>query len=232
MEDAMHSIIDPAILYFGTPVVLVSSLNEDGSPNLAPMSSAWWLGSRCMLGFGARSKTPQNILRTGECVLNLPSADLAGMVDRLALTTASNPVPELKVKRGYRHEPDKFGLSGFTPVPSGLVGPPRALECPVHLEATLRGTHAIGAESDALRGRLIALEVQIERVHVDQSIRMEGEPDRIDPDRWRPLIMSFQHFYGLGPRLRDSKLASIPESAYRSAKPIQQVVEEPVAASR
>ena len=52
----MHSIIDPAILYFGTPVVLVSSINPDGTPNLAPMSSAWWLGRSCMLGFGARSQ--------------------------------------------------------------------------------------------------------------------------------------------------------------------------------
>ena len=29
----MHRPIDPAILYFGTPVVLVSTLNPDGSPN-------------------------------------------------------------------------------------------------------------------------------------------------------------------------------------------------------
>jgi flavin reductase (DIM6/NTAB) family NADH-FMN oxidoreductase RutF len=211
----MHRTINPAILYFGTPVVLVSSLNEDGSPNLAPMSSAWWLGSRCLLGFGARSKTPRNIIRTGECVLNLPSANLAGMVDRLALTTASNPVPEFKLNRGYRHEPDKFGCSGFTAVPSDRVQPPRALECPVQLEATLKHVHPIADESDDLRGRLVSLEVHIERVHVDESIQFDGDPDRIDPDKWRPLIMSFQHFYGLGPRLRDSRLATIPESAYR-----------------
>jgi flavin reductase (DIM6/NTAB) family NADH-FMN oxidoreductase RutF len=215
----LHRVIDPAILYFGTPVVLVSSLNEDGSSNLAPMSSAWWLGSRCMLGFGARSKTPQNILRTGECVLNLPSANLAFMVDRLALTTASNPVPEFKEKRGYRHEADKFGRSGFSAVPSDLVQPPRALECPVHLEATLRHAHPIGAESEEWKGRLIALEVQIERVHIDENIQMEGEANRIDPDKWRPLIMSFQHFYGLGPRLQGSRLATIPEEAYRIARP-------------
>jgi flavin reductase (DIM6/NTAB) family NADH-FMN oxidoreductase RutF len=92
----MLTTTNPAILYFGTPVVLVSSLNPDGSANLAPMSSAWWLGWRCMLGFGARSATPQNILRTGECVLNLPSAAMAPVVDRLALTTASDPVPEFK----------------------------------------------------------------------------------------------------------------------------------------
>jgi len=35
-----HRTADPAILYFGTPVVLISSVNEDGSYNLAPMSSA------------------------------------------------------------------------------------------------------------------------------------------------------------------------------------------------
>ena len=58
----MHQTIEPAILYFGTPVVLVSTLNEDGSPNLAPMSSAWWLGWRAVLGFGASSKTPQNMV--------------------------------------------------------------------------------------------------------------------------------------------------------------------------
>jgi len=59
----MLTTTNPAILYFGTPVVLVSSLNPDGSANLAPMSSAWWLGWRCMLGFGGRSAAPQNILR-------------------------------------------------------------------------------------------------------------------------------------------------------------------------
>jgi flavin reductase (DIM6/NTAB) family NADH-FMN oxidoreductase RutF len=35
-----HRIAEPAILYFGTPVVLIGTSNEDGTPNLAPMSSA------------------------------------------------------------------------------------------------------------------------------------------------------------------------------------------------
>src|SRR5437016_7801839 len=46
----MHKTIEPTILYFGTPVALISTLNQDGTPNLAPMSSAWWLGWSCMLG--------------------------------------------------------------------------------------------------------------------------------------------------------------------------------------
>jgi flavin reductase (DIM6/NTAB) family NADH-FMN oxidoreductase RutF len=212
---AMLVTTNPAILYFGTPVVLVSSINPDGSANLAPMSSAWWLGWRCMLGFGARSATPQNILRTGECVLNLPSAAMAGNVNRLALTTASDPVPEFKQKRSYRHLADKFGRAGLTQVASEIVAAPRALECPIQLEARLADPHRMAEDNPSQRGNLIALELEIVRVHADSSVLVPGEPDRIDPDRWRPLIMSFQHFYGLTPRLRDSTLASIPESSYR-----------------
>jgi flavin reductase (DIM6/NTAB) family NADH-FMN oxidoreductase RutF len=208
-------VIDPAILYFGTPVVLVSSSNEDGSANLAPMSSAWWLGRSCMLGFGARSHTPRNILRTGECVLNLPSVAQVAAVNRLAKTTGSDPVPPHKVRMGYRHQPDKFGAAGLTMLQSDLVEPPRVAECPVQLEAVLEGTHNLANSDEMRRGNLIALEVRILRVHVHSSIRMEGYDDRIDPRRWRPLIMSFCEFFGLGDVVHPSTLAEIPESAYR-----------------
>jgi flavin reductase (DIM6/NTAB) family NADH-FMN oxidoreductase RutF len=227
----MLTTTNPAILYFGTPVVLVSSLNADGSANLAPMSSAWWLGWRCMLGFGARSATPQNILRTGECVLNLPAAAMAPAVDRLALTTASDPMPESKQKRGYRHEEHKFARANLTPVPSETVAPPRVLECPIQLEARLAGSHQMAEDNVAIRGKLIALEVEIVRVHADSSLLVPGEPDRIDPDKWRPLIMSFQQFYGLTPRLQKSTLATIPESVYRM-QPVPPLAEEMVNADR
>ena len=211
----MHSAIDPAILYFGTPVVLVSSINANGTPNLAPMSSAWWLGHNCMLGFGARSQTPINIQRTGECVLNLPSVHQVAAVNRLARTTGTDPVPPHKVAMGYRHEGDKFGAAELTPIPSELVSPPRALECPVHLEAVLEAVHPMAVLDDDRRGNLVALELHVVRVHVEESIRMANHEDRIDPELWRPLIMSFQHFFGLGPKVHESTLARIPESAYR-----------------
>ena len=95
-----HVISEPSILYFGTPVVLISSENEDGSSNLAPMSSVFWLGWRCMLGLDALSKTTENMIRTGECVLNLPSVENVAAVDRLARLTGSNPVPGPKQSRG------------------------------------------------------------------------------------------------------------------------------------
>lgn len=213
----MHVTSEPAILYFGTPVVLISTVNEDGSYNLAPMSSAFWLGWRCMLGLAANSKTPQNMLRTGECVLNLPSVDEVAAVNRLARTTGSNPVPPGKIGRGYRYERDKFAISGLTPVPSETVAPPRVLECPVQLEAVVTASHGVADDDPVLRGRVTTFEVRIQRVHLEESILMQGEPDRIDPDKWRPLIMSFQKFYGLSPnQLHASALGQIPESLYRS----------------
>jgi flavin reductase (DIM6/NTAB) family NADH-FMN oxidoreductase RutF len=215
----MHATIDPAILYFGTPVALVSSLNPDGSPNLAPMSSVWWLGRSCLLGFGARSQTPANVLRQGECVVNLPSAAQVDAVDRLAKTTGSSPVPPHKVAMGYRHVRDKFGVAGLTPVASERVAPPRVRECPVHLEAVLVGHHPIEQADPDRRGKLVALEMRVVRVHVAQEIRMAGTENRIDPERWRPLIMSFGEFFGLGGKLRPSTLATIPEEAYRIAAP-------------
>lgn len=211
----MHKTIEPGILYFGTPVVLISTVNEDGAYNLAPMSSAFWLGWRCMLGLGASSKTPQNMRRTGECVLNLPSVDIVDAVNRLALTTGSNPVPEVKVRRGYRHEPDKFELAGLTAIASETVAAPRVAECAVQLEARVEAIHGIADDDVNQMGSRQCLEVRVQRVHVDERILMADERDRIDPDKWRPLIMSFQQFYGLGPRLNESALGTIPESAYR-----------------
>ncbi|KAA2238919.1 flavin reductase family protein [Chitinophaga agrisoli] len=207
---------EPAILYFGTPVVLISTVNEDLSCNLAPMSSAFWLGWRCILGLAASSKTTQNIIRTGECVLNLPSVHQVAAVNRLARTTGSNPVPEAKQKKGYHYEQEKFRVAGLTPIPSVTVTPPRVQECPVHLEARVAAIHGVAEEEPAQRGRIVNIELRIQRVHLHTDIIMDGHPNQVDPDKWRPLIMSFQQFYGLGEQVHASALAQIPEELYYS----------------
>src|ERR1700730_12610876 len=102
-----HLSIEPAILYLGTPVVLISSINEDGSPNLAPMSSAFWLGWRGMLGFEAVSKTPNHMVRPGEGLLTPPSMDQVAAITRLSRLPGSTPVPAGKALRGYRYHADK-----------------------------------------------------------------------------------------------------------------------------
>ena len=170
-----------------------------------------------MLGLDSSSRTSDNLQRTGQCVVNLPSAQQVAAVDRLARTTGTDPVPGRKLRRGYRFAADKFGLAGLTPVAAETVAPSRALQCPVQMEAVLAGQYPLAQDDEQLRGGIMVFEVRVQRVHVDESIRMAGEPDRIDPDKWRPLIMSFQKYYGLGSaQLAPSTLADIPEQLYRS----------------
>jgi flavin reductase (DIM6/NTAB) family NADH-FMN oxidoreductase RutF len=208
----MHKAVELAILYFGTPVALISTLNEDGSPNIAPMSSAWWLGSACMLGLGAVSKTSDNLIRTRECVINLPSVDQAPYVDRLALTTGRDPVPEYKRMRGYRHEPDKFAVGGLTQIDSDLVKPPRILECPIHMEGIVHSYHTFDDKVSAY-----SFEVRIKRVHVDETLLMQENQNRVDPQKWKPLIMSFRELFGLSEQVRSSRLAGYPEELHSAA---------------
>ena len=210
----MHIPVEPSILYFGTPVILLSTLNEDSTLNVAPMSSAWWLGWNCMLGLGAKGHTAQNLLREKECVLNLPSVDQVAAVNRLARTTGSNPIPPHKVAMGYRYEKDKLGVAQLSSEDSDLVMPARVFECPIQLEAVLETVRPFGTRPDK-DPTAMAFEVRIVRAHVDPALLVPGHTDRIDPDKWRPLMMSFCRFYGLGEEVFESTLARIPESSYR-----------------
>jgi len=212
----MHIKSEPEILYFGTPVVLISTCNEDGSFNVAPISSIFWLGWRCIIGISAASKTTQNIIRNKSCTLNLPSVHEASAVDRLALTTGSNPVPNGKKMKGYRHVKDKFGIANLTNTPSEMITAPRIKECPVQMEAKLQAIHAIAEDDENQNGKILTMEFRILRVYLDQAIIMKDSNNRVNPDKWKPLIMSFQKFYGLGDQVHTSKLSTIPEVLYHS----------------
>jgi flavin reductase (DIM6/NTAB) family NADH-FMN oxidoreductase RutF len=213
----VHTVIKPAIFYWGTPVVLVTTRNTDGTTNIGPISSAFWLGNRCMLGLENNSQTTINLLREKQCVLNLPSDDMVPQVNAMARTTGSEEVPAIKVILGYRHDRDKFKTAGLTPMKSELVRPDRIAECPVQMEAELAGQYEMMSNLPGeAKGFTLAIEVQIRKTYVQESLRLAGYENRIDPDAWRPMIMSFQHLYGLrdGPREK-STLANIEEELYR-----------------
>jgi flavin reductase (DIM6/NTAB) family NADH-FMN oxidoreductase RutF len=181
--------IEPKILYFGTPVALISSLNEDGTTNLAPMS--------LVRGVLDETKTPENLARYRECVVNIPSPKLWKNVEELAPLTGKNPVPEAKAKP-FRFEPDKFKSAGLTPLASDLVRPARARECPVQTEACVQGLHRIsGAKLEELGGG-IAAEVEIVRLHLASEFVLGHR--YIDPARWSPLICNFRHYFRLAER--------------------------------
>jgi flavin reductase (DIM6/NTAB) family NADH-FMN oxidoreductase RutF len=138
-------------------------------------------------------------------------------VNALARTTGTKDVPASKAQRGYRYEKDKFGIAGLTPVASDLVQPPRIQECPVQMEAEVVDIHKLFKDGQVeLQGCLMAIEVKILRTHVVDELRLPGYANRIDPDKWKPMIMSFQNLYGLKDgKLAESTLAKIDEESYR-----------------
>lgn len=189
--------IQPRILYFGTPVVLITSLNEDDTPNLAPMSSAWALGWTVMLGLGTNGKTFENLSQRGECVLNFPSDDLWPAIERLAPLTGKKTIPSDKQAQ-YRYVKDKFNAAGLSPLPSEKVEAPRVAECPLQMEGLVRNIRLIGGDEQDVA----AVEVEILQVHAHENILQSL--NHIDPQMWRPLIYNFRHYFGLGRELGKS----------------------------
>jgi flavin reductase (DIM6/NTAB) family NADH-FMN oxidoreductase RutF len=186
--------IEPKILYFGTPVALITSLNEDGTTNLAPISSFWTLGWTMTLGLLDETKTAENLERHPECVVNLPSPEMWPQVEKLAPLTGKDPVPDLKADQ-FHTEHDKFGASGLTPEPSEIVKPCRVAECPVQMEARVLGADRLGgAKLDKLGGGL-SVRIEILRVHVDSDLI--ADQHYIDPAKWSPLIYNFRHYFQL-----------------------------------
>ena len=190
---AGHVTITPSILYFGTPVVLLSTENADGTFNLAPMSSAWALGQVIVLGLGSQGQTARNLRHGGGLVINVPAPAQWAAVERLASLTGRSPVPE--DKRGtFRFEPEKFAAADLRPEPSQLVRPPRVAECPLQLEARTADV------SPGVAGDFLIVQAEVLRVHADPRIVVPGT-QHVDPKRWSPLIYNFRHYFGLGAEL-------------------------------
>jgi flavin reductase (DIM6/NTAB) family NADH-FMN oxidoreductase RutF len=191
--------ITPSILYFGNPVAIISSINPDGSPNLAPISSFWGLGWTMILGVLRDTQTFENFQSHTDCVVNVPSPDLWEAVERLAPLTGKSPVPPEKSTK-FRFERDKFAAAGLTPLASESVSAPRVKECPVQLETTVSRIHLL--EGEPRLGKLgggAAVEVRIRKVHVRSDFIL-GE-NYVNPEKWQPLIYNFRHYFGLGPEL-------------------------------
>lgn len=189
----MYVTIEPSILYFGTPVVLLTTENPDGTWNLAPMSSAWALGQVVVLGVGTGGQTAANLTERPDMVINLPSPQMWPAVERLAPLTGRNPVPEGK-RAQFRYEPAKFAAAGLASIPSDLVGPPRVAGCPLQLEAS-----AVRVQPDT-KGDFVIVEASVLRVHAASDIVVPGT-SHVDTTRWGPLIYNFRHYFGLSSRL-------------------------------
>lgn len=195
-ESAEHLVIQPSILYVGTPVALVTTCNRDRTPNIGPMSSAWALGSTVVQGWEKKAHTLENLERERECVINVPDPPLWEHVERLAPLTGRDPVPEAG-RHLFRFEPRKFEAAGLTPAASEVVAPPRIRECPLQLEAVVEAVHTpAGPDGDRFR----IVETRVQRVHARSDIVRPGT-NHIDTSRWSPLLYVFRHYFGTGEEL-------------------------------
>jgi flavin reductase (DIM6/NTAB) family NADH-FMN oxidoreductase RutF len=154
------------------PIAWVSTLNPDGSANLAPFSFFTGVGSdppTCLICVGRRTKTEigekkdtwANIERTGEFVINTVPDALAASMN---LTSKEYP----------RHT-DEFVVAGVEKVASEKVAPPRVAEAPVAFECRLHKLVEVGTESAVIIG-----EILLWHVHDDLVVGGRVDFGRLD----------------------------------------------------
>jgi len=155
------------------PIALVSSISKDGNHNLAPFSFFNAFGSNPpIIAFSAARRgsdntvkdTYNNLLETGECVVNAVTYDI---VEQVNLTSTE-----------YPGEVDEFDMAGFTKLESDLVKPMRVAESPYQLECRLLEMKNYG---DGGGSANIAI-CEVVKFHISENIISDGHiiPEYLD----------------------------------------------------
>lgn len=151
------------------PIAFVSTLSKDGIRNLSPFSFYNVFGTNPpVVAFSPSRRgrdnttkdTYENIVATGECVVNAVTYE---MKEQMNLASGE-----------YEHLDDEFVISGFTPVESQFVKPPRVAESPFQMECKLMQMVNLGGMAGS--GNLAICEVVM--IYIDESIISDG---KIDP---------------------------------------------------
>lgn len=121
------------------PIALVSTISNDGIPNLSPFSfftvAAY---SPLVLAIfplhyktGTELKdTTKNLLQNGECVIHITTEDLA---EKANLASGL-----------YDYRKNEFEITGLTPLKSDMVKPFRVQEAPIQFEGKVYQHHQVG----------------------------------------------------------------------------------------
>lgn len=184
------NIINPKMLYYGFPVILLTTLNGDKTTNITPISSSWVLGNDVIIGISIESKAYENLIINKGLVLNIADSSLWFHVETISRYTGKKDIPIYKKNMGYRYAADKFSIGGLTPEKSMVVEPLRIKECKLQIECIVEKTNN--------RADYAIVELKVQTVHAKEEIILEDE--YIDPKRWDPLIYNYilyiiQHFW-------------------------------------
>jgi flavin reductase (DIM6/NTAB) family NADH-FMN oxidoreductase RutF len=155
------------------PIALVSTLSEDGIPNLTPFSFFNAFGSNPPIiafspsrrGRDASLKdTYHNLIKTKECVVQSVTYS---MVEQISLASAEYPA-----------EINEFKKSGLTPIESDIVKPKRVKESPFQMECKLLEMKSFGEGGSSAN---IAI-CEVLKFHVAEDIFKDKiiHPDLID----------------------------------------------------
>jgi flavin reductase (DIM6/NTAB) family NADH-FMN oxidoreductase RutF len=155
------------------PIALVSSLSEDGIPNLTPFSFFNAFGSNPpIIAFSparrGRDKTLKdtynNLIKTKECVVHSVTYN---MVEQISLASTEYP-PEI----------NEFAKSGLTPIDSEIVKPKRVKESPFQMECKVRDIMSYGEGG----GSANIFICEVLKFHIAEDIFRNGiiHPDLID----------------------------------------------------
>jgi len=148
------------------PIAVISTLNNDGTNNVAPFSFFTAVSSKPMIiafspmiksSTGTMTDTPINIFREKEFVVNFVHE---GIVEKINQTSLELPYGE-----------DEFKLAELTPIDSMIVKAKRIKESLIHFECIYRDHLSYGDHPGA--GQIITGEVV--KIHVDESIMKDGK---------------------------------------------------------
>lgn len=159
-HDPLKAIVAPR------PIGWISSLDENGVPNLAPYSFFNLLSTNpTIVGFssGTKKDSQTNIELTKDFVCNFASVDLIDKVN----TSSKNVAPSV----------DEFELAGLTQAESKLIKAPRVAEARAHLECEYLQTIELpndgaGMTWSLILGRVVA-------VHIDDIYIKDGLVDTL-----------------------------------------------------
>jgi flavin reductase (DIM6/NTAB) family NADH-FMN oxidoreductase RutF len=142
------------------PIAWVSTVSEDGTPNLAPFSFFNAFSSAPpTIGIGPGSRrgvnkdTLANVKETGELVVNMVSRELATVVNQCS--------------GEFEAGVDEWTVSGVTAVPSDDVAPARVAEAPASLECRVFQIVDLGPENMPTNSLVIA---RVTRIHVREDL--------------------------------------------------------------
>lgn len=153
------------IWLFPKIITIITTLDKDGRVNAAPYSHIMQYdvmpkNPRMIVGFRQSSHTFQNIVATGEFVVNCPRAD---HLDDM-----------METARFWPEGVNELEHTSFTPVPSRKVQPPSIAECPQIAECTVDQIIRLDKSSGIVIGKIEALVFDEELIDMDRAERIEA----------------------------------------------------------